>query len=198
MSQITSEELVRAWTIYKNSRLVAEKLGLTQKVVTHRISRLRLRGVDLPRAGPEGRTPIDVAALNRVVDDVLGRVKKTDALPNPSESPKSSPPKKRAKPYWSGILPPELQVGFFPVIWARWLDFRKNELKKPVTQLSGDQALKELAEWGPERARKAIEHTIARGWQGIREPEVARPQFGKEPDEALERGYKKVAKELGL
>jgi uncharacterized protein YdaU (DUF1376 family) len=98
----------------------------------------------------------------------------------PPPQAKPAPARPRAKkPSWKGELPLPLGGGRFSACWSRWLTYRKDELRKPVTQISGDQALAELAALGLERACIAIEHTIARGWQGIREPEP--PRNGHSP-----------------
>lgn len=75
----------------------------------------------------------------------------------------------RPLPLWEGQIPDTLQTPTFETAWSEWLAFRKDEKRKPVTQRSGDMALKALASMGPARAVAAIEYTIANGWQGIRE-----------------------------
>ena len=57
--------------------------------------------------------------------------------------------------------------------WAEWLRHRR-EIKKPMTEISAAKLAKKLVDWGDERAIAAIDHTIASGWQGLREPEPAR------------------------
>jgi len=99
--------------------------------------------------------------------------------PRAPPSPKPARASRKAKPRWRGEIPERLRAPVFEAAWARWLRFRDEELRKPVTQLSGEQALAELSLLGVERSVRAIDHTIARGWQGIREPEV--PRNGHSP-----------------
>ena len=68
-------------------------------------------------------------------------------------------------------IPKELGSARFSSVWDQWLQHRK-EIRKPLTPTSTTQQLKKLATWGEDRAIAAIEHTIASGWQGIREPET--------------------------
>lgn len=58
----------------------------------------------------------------------------------------------------------------FADAWASWVKHRK-EIKKPLTQTSIDQQLKQMAAMGEARAIRMIEHTIGKGWQGLAEPE---------------------------
>jgi uncharacterized protein YdaU (DUF1376 family) len=116
----------------------------------------------------------------------------------PGRSAASPPPrgrsKKARKPDWAGVLPPGLAADpAFPESWRRWISFRRDELRKPVTQLSGEQALREIEAWGPERGVRAIEHTIARGWQGLREPEQPRSLSGRH-----EKSTDQILREIGL
>ena len=54
-----------------------------------------------------------------------------------------------------------------------WADFLKHrqEIRKKMTPTATKHAWKELAAMGEQRAIAAINHTIAKGWQGIREPD---------------------------
>jgi hypothetical protein len=54
----------------------------------------------------------------------------------------------------------------FQPAWAEWEEHRR-ELRKPLTELAAKKQLKQLGEWGPERAVAAIELSIRSGWQGI-------------------------------
>jgi hypothetical protein len=67
-------------------------------------------------------------------------------------------------------IPPELNTPEFREAWDRWAQHRR-EIKKPLTPTSIDQQLKSLAKMGLSRAIETIEHTIAKGWQGLREPD---------------------------
>lgn len=91
--------------------------------------------------------------------------------PPPPAAPAPARPRSK-KPLWAGTIPDALQTPAFRDAWARWLAYRK-EILKPVTQISGDQALAELTTMGEARARAAIAYTIGRGWTGLREEERA-------------------------
>lgn len=60
-----------------------------------------------------------------------------------------------------------------PDFLSAWSDFEQHrrEIHKPLKPTSRKMALKELATMGEHRAIAALRHTIAKGWQGIREPE---------------------------
>jgi uncharacterized protein YdaU (DUF1376 family) len=55
-------------------------------------------------------------------------------------------------------------------------DFRKLriEKKKPLTETAWKYLLKKLEKIGNERAIAALEHTLAHGWEGVREPDDTR------------------------
>ena len=87
---------------------------------------------------------------------------------------RATPPSRKKKPQeWTGDLPEKLeQDSTFSRLWGEWLDYRREEISKPVTQRAGQMQLRELEEMGAARGKIAIRHTIARGWVGLREPEV--------------------------
>lgn len=68
-------------------------------------------------------------------------------------------------------LPERLDVPDFRDAWGRWVKHR-SEIKKPLKPTMVTEQIEQFAQWGPERAVAAIKWTIAKGWQGIREPEV--------------------------
>lgn len=68
-------------------------------------------------------------------------------------------------------IPSEIDTPAFREAWATFSTHR-SELTKPLTPTAAGMALKRLAEMGEPRAIAAIEHTIEKGWQGIREPDV--------------------------
>ena len=91
--------------------------------------------------------------------------------PSSSPSVSSSPSKKKEKKAPPPSFPAELQTEEFRVTWTLWEEHRE-EIRKPLTPKAIDQTLKKCAKWGQDRAIAAIEHTVANGWQGIREPEA--------------------------
>lgn len=60
----------------------------------------------------------------------------------------------------------------FREAWSLWVVHRK-EIKKPLRKTSATQQLRRLGQMTESQAVATIEHTIERGWTGLREPEVA-------------------------
>ncbi len=58
----------------------------------------------------------------------------------------------------------------FSEAWSQWQQHR-TEIRKPLKPTMRKAQLAELAAMGEQRAIAALRHTIAKGWQGIREPE---------------------------
>lgn len=77
-------------------------------------------------------------------------------------------------------LPEPLQTDQFRTAWGQWVAHRK-EIKKPITPTMAETQLKQFAQWGQARASTAILHTIAKGWQGIREPEQQATNQASQP-----------------
>jgi hypothetical protein len=71
------------------------------------------------------------------------------------------------------ILPPELDTDAFHEAWTLWCRHRR-EIKKPLKPTMAEQQLNQFVEWGESRSIAAIRHTVAKGWQGIQEPEHRR------------------------
>ena len=74
----------------------------------------------------------------------------------------------------------------FLAAWLMWCDHRM-EIKKPLTRQAVTQQLKRLGEMTLERAVRTIEHTVANGWVGLREPEPSRLVSGSEAAKAEDR-----------
>lgn len=98
-------------------------------------------------------------------------------LPNKEEAPPASPSMKKKTRKQCAFdplaipLPPSLQTEPFLTAWANWAAHRA-EIRKPITNTMARTQLGQFAEWGERRAIAAINHTIAKGWQGIREPDT--------------------------
>ena len=71
------------------------------------------------------------------------------------------------------ILPPGLDTDAFREAWNLWCRHRR-EIKKPLKPTMAEQQLSQFVEWGESRSIAAIRHTVAKGWQGIQEPEHRR------------------------
>lgn len=54
--------------------------------------------------------------------------------------------------------------------WEEWVRYRR-ERKAALTETGAKRQLKTLKEMGHDRAIRAIQHTIFKGWQGLREPD---------------------------
>lgn len=81
-------------------------------------------------------------------------------------------------PVW---LPIALDTPEFRDLWSQW-HVHRLEKRKPLTPTSVKQQLRMLERIGLQRAIATIEHTIAMGWEGLREPEVnGRPIPPKPP-----------------
>lgn len=68
-------------------------------------------------------------------------------------------------------LPPDLDTPTFRGSWKAWQSHRR-EIKKPLRPTMISRQLKFLALLGHDRAVKCVEHTIEKGWIGLREPEA--------------------------
>lgn len=68
-------------------------------------------------------------------------------------------------------LPPGLDSTEFRSAWIKWKRHR-SEIRKPLKPTQEKESLGKLAKIGPDRAIAMVEHTIAMGWQGLREPEI--------------------------
>ncbi|MCA9200801.1 MAG: hypothetical protein KDA87_24855, partial [Planctomycetales bacterium] len=58
----------------------------------------------------------------------------------------------------------------FQECWRDWETHRK-EIKKPLTPTAIKQQHKQMAEWGEAWSIRVMRHTMAQGWQGLREPD---------------------------
>lgn len=66
--------------------------------------------------------------------------------------------------------PEALRSDRFKKVWAEWESHRK-EIKKPLTPTSRIKQFQHLAEMGEAKAIETIQHTIFKGWQGLKEPD---------------------------
>lgn len=68
-------------------------------------------------------------------------------------------------------FPEKLNHPTFHQAWASWIKHR-NEKRKPLTETSVTMQFNEFESWGIARAVAAINHTITKGWVGIRESDT--------------------------
>jgi hypothetical protein len=121
------------------------------------------------------------SAKNRALESEKKRNQRAKKCPEKTGTnvPKMSPPRVRARslplsPLISSLqeLPEDLRTEEFLCLYKTWFDYRQ-KLKKPLNEHMVEQQIKKMAAMGIERATAMIEHTIAMGWQGLREPETA-------------------------
>lgn len=108
----------------------------------------------------------DVTDLSRNITQSEDRGQRTDTEIIPPK------PKKPAAPAGVTVIPLLLSTDEFAASWRDWLQHRK-EIKHPIPPGSQTEKgqLKQLEEWGVERAIAAIRFTIFKGWQGLKEPD---------------------------
>lgn len=82
------------------------------------------------------------------------------------------PEKRREEKKKETPLPPGLDSPDFRAAWSDWRRHR-SEIKKPLRPTQEAKQLQMLELLGLSRAVAMIEYTIAKGWQGLREPEEA-------------------------
>lgn len=85
---------------------------------------------------------------------------------------------------------PTLDTPAIREAWARW-EAHRRESKHPLTPQTIAATFRTYAQRGPTAFVEAIEHTIAKGWRGLRDPDPGeRPKFAPtapkqaEPDDA--------------
>lgn len=85
-------------------------------------------------------------------------------------------------------IPESLNSEAFRDAWVRWCKHR-SEIRQPLKPTMCDGQLRELLAMGHDRAIAALNHTIAKGWTGLREPDISPPtvQQAKQDDRQAER-----------
>jgi hypothetical protein len=68
-------------------------------------------------------------------------------------------------------LPQSINSPAIQDAWRKWLEHLK-QLRKTPTIISAEAQIKALESMGPERALKAILHSITANWQSIHEPDI--------------------------
>ena len=92
--------------------------------------------------------------------------------PTANREPKTPPNPLKGGVCEEQVFPEVLQTDEFKKAWAEWNAHRK-EIKHPLKPTQAAKQIKKFAEWGVARSIRAIDYTIEKGWQGIREPEGA-------------------------
>jgi hypothetical protein len=141
----------------------AKKRALTAK----RVSESRGNSKDVTQMKQNCNATSVTGALPRE-EKIREREEEKKDNTNPPLSPKGE----RLKFDASKVSLP-IQTEAFKEAWLLWCQHR-SEIKKPLKPTSCEQQLKQLAEWGEARAIAAIRYTVAKGWQGIQEPDAKR------------------------
>lgn len=89
-----------------------------------------------------------------------------DLLSSSHPLPSSPSPALKKNGAHAPIAPPE---GLNREAWERWEDYRR-QIKHPLKPVSVSLAQKQMAALG-ERQMEAVEHTIGKGWTGLRLPD---------------------------
>ena len=105
-----------------------------------------------------------------------GKITPPSPVSSSAVSPSPSPTAQQNTP-----LPPSLDTPEFKKAWAEWEAHRK-EIKKKLTPTSVKRQLARLAK-NPSEAVAIIEHTIEKGWIGLREPDRPKSRSDKPPIE---------------
>jgi hypothetical protein len=103
----------------------------------------------------------------RMRNEKCNGVSVTESLLEKRREEKSTEEKKKT-PLPPFVFPSELDTEEFRTAWANWKQHRK-DIRKPLTPASIAAQMKQFSGWGVARSVAAIEHTICKGWQGIRE-----------------------------
>ena len=83
-------------------------------------------------------------------------------------------------------IPESLNTPEFREAWGDYVQHRK-EKKKPVTEISAKNALKNMLQWGHDSAVVSLRDSCANGWQGIFEPKLSPTEAKKAELAAVDR-----------
>ena len=111
-------------------------------------------------------------ARNRGETEVKQRCNKSETLNEEGNKERREEGKK--KPAWRpdlSSIPAELNNDEGRLALSTWIAHRK-EIGKPYKPTSWESFLRVWAGHGSARLAAAVQHTVANGWQGLREPEV--------------------------
>lgn len=166
--------IAAGWMIESNNRISLPNFdrhnGKTAKnraLTSKRVGKFKAGNDSVTQEFENGNAASVNSALPR--EDKIREDKNINTIP--PKSPKGESSRKRGYDLNLEDIPSSLLGSeSFCQAWELWLVHRR-ELKKPVTKTQALKQLAELAELGPVRAVAMIDHTIARGWQGLREPE---------------------------
>ena len=109
---------------------------------------------------------------------VVSGIEPRKSSPSPSPSPSPEEEREGALAHFPEVeapsdpykLPPSINSPAIQDAWRKWLEHLK-QLRRTPTIISAEAQIKALESMGPERALKAILHSITANWQSIHEPD---------------------------
>jgi len=148
-----------------NQPAINQQSTSNQPAINHNLESKRVRETDnstpLP---PKGELPLDAS------ETVTPSNASGQATTDPTTDPTPAPATKRRKKAVAILADPCFQSEAFTAAWSDWQQHRR-EIGKPVTPKTSEGLMRQFAEWGEDRAIRAIRYTICRGWQGLQEPD---------------------------
>lgn len=139
-----------------------------------RWGRRRDRGADADASQSDRTAIADGVADDRSrlpSPDALRAEKAPSGLPPTPATPKRAAPRPQLEVDWTAH--PTLDTAAMRHSWSTWIAHRRELRVKPYTSQGLAQQLAELVAMGPDRALAAIQHSIARNYQGIYESKDA-------------------------
>jgi hypothetical protein len=168
-----TKALLVGWMVEKDGQLSIPNFG------RHNGDTAKKRALTAKRVSESRGNSKDVTQMkqNCNATSVTGALPREEKIRERGENKKDntppiSPKGERLKFDASKVVLP-IQSEAFREAWLLWCQHR-TEIKKPLKPTSCDQQLKQLAEWGEARAIAAIRYTVAKGWQGIQEPDTSK------------------------
>ena len=162
------------WSEAKVRRFLSrlETDAMVTRDVTHNVTVITICNYDLYNtsrqdADAESDAPTDAKATQdrRIRDASATQLKEGKA----SKAGKQG--KKKAGEIELEELPESIRTETMHAAWMAWARFRR-EKRAPLTDSTVQSLLAEMAQMGEARAIAAIQHTIKKGWQGLREPDA--------------------------
>lgn len=126
--------------------------------------------------------------------------------PSPSPTPTPNTPQeggngssrsKKRKAEIEVAIPSSLDTEQFRASWERWRQHH-SEIRKPLTKTSIASQLAQLESWGVVRAIAAIEHSIAKGYQGIYEARAPSRGTGRNHNGRTYENHRYVERETPI
>jgi hypothetical protein len=162
------------WMVEKDGQLSIPNFG------RHNGDTAKKRALTAKRVSESRGNSKDVTQVkqNCNATSVTGALPREEKIREREEEKKDNtnpplPPKGERLKFDASKVSLPIQTEAFREAWLLWCQHRA-EIKKPLKPTSCEQQLKQLAEWGEARAIAAIRYTVAKGWQGIQEPDTSK------------------------